>query len=183
MFQSPINILSSQGAYIENITESRVDVNGLMTPFTSGHEFSFEFSTRKSNGVLFYLTRNDNDLDLIAVVLNSGYLRYHIRCSAIDAKLVVPVKKFDDGQFHSIRFRRKGRRGLLFVDGKRHFHNYAIDCGGFTSLTFGGVKQHHHTFKRRLLTHPHHLEGCIRHVDISTGINTFPHYTAVSECR
>ncbi|XP_052060520.1 laminin subunit alpha-4-like [Mytilus californianus] len=182
--QTPINILSAKGAYIEPLQKSRVRIDSLKKPFGNGHALSFDFKTTSLSGVLFYLN-NANTKEFVGVEIASGFLTYHIKCRRLEAVLTVAAAKVDDGKWHSIVYRRKRKRGRLIVDGKHYFQNYRIACDneGFASMTLGGIHPVDIDFVDSFEGKTGHFEGCIKNVDNTAGILTLPKYTGVSECE
>ncbi|XP_060066396.1 laminin subunit alpha-4-like [Ylistrum balloti] len=183
--KSAISIFSSSGAYIESLNKSRVALPVLQKGFTTGHEMKFEFKTTSPNGVLFYMTPERRQNELVALDIINGHPRYHIRCKQIEATLTLSRIRVDDGRWHKIVFRRRNNRGKLFVDRSPYFHDYRVDCGAFTSLTFGGVdpNRKYSNLHRELNTKHGHFLGCIRRVDVSTGVEeSRAQYQGVSEC-
>ncbi|XP_069113908.1 neurexin 1-like [Argopecten irradians] len=183
--KSAISVFSNNGAYIESLNKSRVALPVLQKGFTTGHEMKFEFKTTSPNGVLFYLSPERRQNELVAVDIINGHPRYHIRCKQIEATLTLSRIRVDDGKWHKIVFRRRNNRGKLFVDRTPYFHDYRVDCGAFTSLTLGGVDpvRKYHNLQRELNTKRGHFLGCIRRVDVSTGVDeSRAEYHGVSVC-
>lgn len=182
--KSAINIFSSNGVYIESLNKSRVELPELHKGFTNGHELRFEFKTTSPNGVLFYMTPSDRSSELVALDIINGHPRYHIRCKQLEATLTLSRVRVNDGRWHKILFRRRNNRGKLYVDKEPYFHDYRVNCGAFTALTFGGVhpSKRYNGLRRELNTKKGHFEGCIRRVDVSTGVESRARYQGVSEC-
>ncbi|XP_022341553.1 uncharacterized protein LOC111135617 isoform X2 [Crassostrea virginica] len=181
-----MNILASEGVYIEPIAKSSVRLHNLHKPFEDGHILSFEMNATSANGVVFYMAsrhHNPNKSEFIALEVVDSYFRYHIKCSHLNAMLTVPRIVADDKRFHKISFQRTRSRGKLMIDGRHFFKNFRVECRGFRSIVFGGLLPEDREHTNPLQKYESHFEGCIRNVDTSTGVTDEPRYRAVSQCH
>ncbi|KAL3860696.1 hypothetical protein ACJMK2_010787 [Sinanodonta woodiana] len=184
--RSSIDALSPTAVKIEPIETSRLSFDSLSAELLDGATLSFEFKTTSESGLLFYTTRRNDLYDVVSVVLINGYLQYKIRCKTSYADLIVPGVLVNDGEWHTLVFARKHNKAFIKLDNKMHFHQYYVTCGGFTSVGFGGISPDHDggsTSIDELKVQPAHFSGCIRNVNISTGIDAPPHYVTVSDCH
>ncbi|KAL5021433.1 hypothetical protein ScPMuIL_000588 [Solemya velum] len=182
--QSPIDILSSVGVAIEPLEKSRVEIDHLSTEFQIGQNFTFDFKTTSQDGLLFYASRRNDVHFMAAVELRGGSIQYTIMCPWNDASLTIAKVRVDDGNWHTLGFRRGRFSGIITLDGVDFFGNYVLDCEGFTSVMFGGINPlHDGTPINRILQNKFgHFKGCIRNLRVSTGLEAPPYYVAVSEC-
>ncbi|KAH3769774.1 uncharacterized protein LOC127846460 [Dreissena polymorpha] len=182
---SVVDIESNAGVKIEPIEQSRVYIETLSTPFDDGHTLRFEFNTKSGNGTLFYAVRRNDIYDMVSAEISDGYVQFKIRCRSSYADLTIPGIRVDDGEWHRIKFHRKKRKGIFLLDDLEYFEHYYVGCGGFTSVNFGSThRDHDDSFSVRELQNKNgHLSGCIRNVKITTGIDTPPKYTAISQCN
>lgn len=180
-----MDILTDDGVKIEPIAQSKVYIDSLSEHLEDGHTLKFEFKTYSSNSTLFYAVRRNDEFDMVSGGIFDGYLQIRTRCKSLYADLTIPKVRVDDGEWHKFKFQRKHRKGIFLLDDMEFFEQYYIGCGGFTSLNFGSTHQDHwssqnvHALKNKY----GHFEGCIRRLDVTTGIAAQPHYVAVSECH
>jgi laminin alpha 3/5 len=85
------------------------------TGFRVVSNFSLEFKTTESDGVLFYVADN-KQVDFIALYMKEGKLVFSFNCGSGPAVLT-SANTFNDGQWHSVAFWRRQWRGRLYVDG------------------------------------------------------------------
>ncbi|KAK3608030.1 hypothetical protein CHS0354_031016 [Potamilus streckersoni] len=184
--RSSIDALSSTAVKIEPIKTSRLSFDSLSAELHDGETLTFEFKTTSDSGILFYTTRRNDLYDVVSVVLRNGYLQYKIRCKTSHADLMVPGVLVNDGEWHTLVFARKQNKAFIKLDDKTHFRQYYVTCGGFTSVGFGGINPDHDGGSSsidELKVQSGHFSGCIRNVNISTGIDAPPHYVTVSDCH
>ncbi|XP_045193769.1 uncharacterized protein LOC123549611 [Mercenaria mercenaria] len=181
---SKIDIQSGHGVKIEPIEQSNVYIDSLSEPFDDGHALRFEFKTTSGNATLFYAVRRNDLYDMVSGGIHDGYLQFKIRCKSSYADLTIPFR-VDDGEWHKIKFQRKHRKGLFMLDDIEFFEQYYVGCGGFTSINFGNTNPEHDSSVsvNELKSKDGQMNGCIRKVQISTGIDAPPHYTTVSDCN
>lgn len=182
---SRIDIESHDGVKIEPIDYSRVFVDSLTQPFEDGHTLRFEFRTFSSDASLFYTVRRNDEYDMVSGSINNGYLHFKIRCKSSYADLTIPKFRVDDGEWHKIKFQRKRGKGIFMLDDVEFFEQFYVGCGGFTSINFGSTNPEHASVVSvsELKDNNGKLDGCIRKLHITTGIEAPPHYVAVSECN
>lgn len=188
--ESNIDVSSNSGVRIEPLEDSTVQMNSLSREFYHGEKLEFEFKTSKPDGLLFYATRRNDESELMAVQLVKGHLLYSIRCNQGYATLIIPKRKVDDGEWHTIRYSRKRQKGFLEVDGVVYYENYLLTCGGFTSIVFGGVRANDWGLKAvksletvRDNNGQYQFSGCLRRLDITTGTDEPPYYVKVTSCN
>ncbi|XP_062593041.1 uncharacterized protein LOC134254532 [Saccostrea cucullata] len=183
---SKMDVLTSEGIYIEPIAKSFVRLHRLHKPFGNGHVLSLEMNATSPNGVVFYMAskhQHPDKSEFIALEIVDRYFRYHIKCSHLNAMLTVPRIIANDRKFHKISFERSRSRGKLLIDGKRFFQNFRVECQGFRSIVLGGLLLEDRKHTNPLQKYESHFEGCIRNVDTSTGVAAEPRYHAVSQCH
>lgn len=182
---SRIDIESDDGVKIEPIEHSKVYIDSFTKPFEDGHTLRFEFRTHSANATLFYAVRRNDEYDMVSGGIYEGYLQFKIRCKSSYADLTIPRFKVDDGEWHKVKFQRKRGKGIFMLDDIEFFEQYYVGCGGFTSINFGSTNPDHESTLSvtELKDKNGKLEGCIRKLQITTGIEAPPHYVAVSECN
>ncbi|XP_071086002.1 sex hormone-binding globulin-like isoform X2 [Haliotis cracherodii] len=181
---SEIDIMTSTGAKIEPWTLSRVQLPRLSKTFSSdGHKLSFEFKTTSQSGLLFYGTmRNRRASKLIVLQLVRGKLFYTTRCPSADSGLLLPTPyRLDDGKWHTVEFRREGRKGYIILDNQPYFKTYPVTCK-LTSFVFGGLEPVDAASVLPLLRTSTHFDGCIRNLSLNIDHGLAPRYYAVSIC-
>ncbi|XP_052817559.1 basement membrane proteoglycan-like [Mya arenaria] len=182
---SVVDIEGDAGVKIEPIEQSKVYIDTLSEPFDDGHTFRFEFKTHSGNGTLFYAVRRNDVFDMVSAEIRDGYVQFKVRCKSSYADLTIPKFRVNDGEWHKIKFHRKRRKGIFMLDDMEFFEQYYVGCQGFTSLNFGNTNSEHDDSisVQELQPKNGQFEGCIRRVEISTGIETPPKYTAISLCN
>ncbi|KAL4235277.1 Laminin subunit alpha-2 [Mactra antiquata] len=182
--RSRIDIQSNDGVKIEPLSYSKVYIDSLAKPFHDGHTLRFEFRTQSSNATLFYAVRRNDEYDMVSCGINEGFLHFKIRCKSSYVDLTIPTR-VDDGEWHKVKFQRRRKKGIIMLDDMEFFEQYYVGCGGFTSVNFGSTNpEHDNTLSiHELKDKDGQLNGCIRKLHITTGIEAPPHYTAVSECN
>ncbi|XP_041376244.1 sex hormone-binding globulin-like [Gigantopelta aegis] len=181
---SDINILSSRGVKIEPFSMSKVELS-TNEFYKSGEKLSFDFKTKYSRGLLFYgIHRGSTERsEILALWLVEGRLVFNVRCSLADLDLHIHTSRLDDGNWHSIEFRRKGLKGFIVVDGRPYYRRYHVKCK-LNTFVIGGMD----SADAMILFPPipiydGHFEGCIRNLHVSSGLTTRPNYFAVSSCH
>lgn len=76
--------------------------------------FQLKFKTTQTDGILFYIT-SQNNIDFVGLYFLNNKLHYSFDCGSGRAVAVLP-SNYNDDQWHTATFSRKGRIGLLRVD-------------------------------------------------------------------
>ncbi|XP_027200224.2 laminin subunit alpha [Dermatophagoides pteronyssinus] len=76
--------------------------------------FQLKFKTTKADGILFYIT-SQNNIDFIGLYFLNDKLHYSFDCGSGRAIAVLSTN-YNDNQWHTVTFSRKGKIGLLRVD-------------------------------------------------------------------
>ncbi|XP_042860326.1 basement membrane-specific heparan sulfate proteoglycan core protein-like isoform X47 [Penaeus japonicus] len=102
--------------------DSWVEFDQLMLPQEDGQpqKVTFEFSTVKPNGLLFWYgqepTVSGRGQDYISVAINEGIIEFTFDVGTGPAMVKSP-SRVDDGERHTLTIERFGRQGFLELDG------------------------------------------------------------------
>lgn len=77
-------------------------------------EFEMDFRTTKEDGVMFYIA-NERNTDFITLFMRDGHVIYGFNCGS-GANYIETENRYDDGQWHRVKFARQGNSGSLHVD-------------------------------------------------------------------
>lgn len=117
------DVKTEQGVRFGSRTDSRHEFfisSSLKSSLTDESIFQIEFKTdsggqsSSASGVLFYVS-GSNDIDFVSIFMSDGYIYYLWNCGGGTA-MIQSKKTFNDDQWHHITFKRKSRKGFLFID-------------------------------------------------------------------
>ncbi|XP_053667229.1 laminin subunit alpha [Anopheles marshallii] len=78
------------------------------------YEFTFNFKTEFSEGVLFYVA-DSRHTDFVALHLRDGKLVHSFNCGSGSANMTSD-RRYDDNEWHTVNFARQNSMGRLIVD-------------------------------------------------------------------
>ncbi|CAG0898967.1 unnamed protein product [Cyprideis torosa] len=114
--RNPANV----GYHFSISSDSRLEYDTRESPIPktdSSSAFSLSFKTTSGNGVMFYVS-DQNHIDFIAVYMQNGRVFYAFNSGSGAAVIESqPEFQYNDGNWHTLDFKRNQKRGELFIDG------------------------------------------------------------------
>jgi len=95
-------------------SDSRYEYNNLPGWSSSRSEFSVDFKTTTSNGVIFYVA-GDKHTDFTSLYLNNGRVTLAFNCGSGTARAIT-TRSYNDGSWHKATFVRSNNEGQLIID-------------------------------------------------------------------
>ncbi|KAK7503357.1 hypothetical protein BaRGS_00005278, partial [Batillaria attramentaria] len=115
--RSDTEMTSSQagGLRFGNNPYSRQEFSKMPSRIRIRSEFSLEFKTTASSGLLFYAA-DTKHIDSLSLYMVDGQINYRFNCGTGPAN-ISSEKTYNDGQWHKVVFIRVRRLGKLTIDG------------------------------------------------------------------
>ncbi|XP_074042767.1 laminin subunit alpha [Leptinotarsa decemlineata] len=150
--------------------ESRLEFNTPRGKYKKNFDFRFEFRTKETEGILFYVSDSKDHKHYASVYLMAGHVVFTFK-GDYDALVIKSHEKYNDDKWHLLEFTREGNSGKLSID-EEDYSSGTTD-GKTISLDLhipfyvGGLNPDHYNVVQANLNTTTSFIGCIRSMSMN----------------
>ncbi|XP_066250557.1 laminin subunit alpha isoform X1 [Euwallacea similis] len=149
--------------------DSRLEYNTARGKFRKSFEFSLEFKTKEPNGIIFYVSDENQHKHFAAVLLQEGYVVYTFR-GEHEPLVLRSQMTYNDDLWHVVEFSRDGAEGKLSIDrgtldGKLSHKTPSLTL--HVPFYLGGINREQYDKVLSNLNITEQFRGCIRNFNMN----------------